>query len=247
MDDNRVACLKQFYSLLDNLEQSVGGKRVLTDSHGRMDWPKRGVYFFFEAGEGRSQSGFGPRVVRVGTHAVSANSGSTLWGRLASHRGSSMGSGNHRSSIFRLLLGEALACRDNALSCATWGQGNSAAKVIRDEEVTLECSVTRHLSQMPFLWLEADDTPSAESIRGYIERNSIALLSNYGKRNSIALLSNYGKNAPIDPPSLGWLGKFSSRPTVRESGLWNQNYVGDGYEPEFIETFASFVTAHRIK
>lgn len=231
MDNNRVTCLKQFYALLEDLEHRVGGKRVLTASHGRMEWPKRGIYFFFETNEWRSQSGVGPRVVRVGTHAVSVNSGSTLWGRLSSHRGSSSsGGGNHRGSIFRLLLGEALACRDCALSCATWGQGNSAPKAIREGEVVLEHAVTRYLSQMPFLWLEADDTASAESVRGYIERNSIALLSNHGQAD------------PVDPPSPKWLGRLSPRSKVRESGLWNQNYVNDHYDPQFLETFASLIT-----
>jgi hypothetical protein len=35
-----------------------------------MSWPRRGVYFFFENGEMRSETGTGPRVVRVGTHAM---------------------------------------------------------------------------------------------------------------------------------------------------------------------------------
>jgi hypothetical protein len=70
----------------------------------------RGVYFFFEGGELRSQSGSGGLVVRIGTHAVSVGSKSTLWGRLAQHRGSLSGNGNHRGSIFRLWVGSALLC-----------------------------------------------------------------------------------------------------------------------------------------
>ena len=34
-----------------------------------MAWPRRGVYFIFEQGETRSDTGDGPKVVRVGTHA----------------------------------------------------------------------------------------------------------------------------------------------------------------------------------
>ena len=230
MTETRLTCLQEFYLLLDDLENRLGGKRVLTNSHGRMNWPKRGIYFFFEAGEVRSHSGIGPRVVRVGTHAVSANSSSTLWGRLSAHRGSSSsGGGNHRGSIFRLLLGEALSQQNTASSCATWGEGNSAPKQIREGEISLERSVTHHLSQMPFLWLEADDEPSKESVRGFIERNSIAVLS------------NFGKDTPIDPPSAKWLGTVSPRMKVRSSGLWNQNYVADKYDPNFLETFAVLV------
>ena len=32
---------------------------------------------------------------------------------------------------------------------------------------------------MPFLWLEVPDPPGPDSLRGYIERNAIVLLSNY--------------------------------------------------------------------
>ncbi len=45
---------------------------------GRMRWPQRGVYFFFEDGETRSGSGSRHRVVRVGTHALVSGSRATL-------------------------------------------------------------------------------------------------------------------------------------------------------------------------
>ena len=74
-----------------------------------MDWPRRGVYFFFEPGESRSLSGTGSRIVRLGTHALANGSRSTLWQRLSQHRGNAKGDGgNHRGSIFRLLVGVAL-------------------------------------------------------------------------------------------------------------------------------------------
>jgi hypothetical protein len=37
-----------FYSLLDRLENNIGGTRTLAGCSGRMGWPKRGVYFFRE-------------------------------------------------------------------------------------------------------------------------------------------------------------------------------------------------------
>jgi hypothetical protein len=64
----RLEDLKRFYALLDELEGHLNGKRTLADCNGRMHWPSRGVYFFFEPGEARSDSGNGMRVVRVGTH-----------------------------------------------------------------------------------------------------------------------------------------------------------------------------------
>jgi hypothetical protein len=46
--------LVRFYSILDNLQHKIGGARKLADCSGRMDWPKRGIYFFREQGENRS-------------------------------------------------------------------------------------------------------------------------------------------------------------------------------------------------
>src|SRR5690242_13971991 len=103
---DRRADLIRFYEILGTLEKKVGGKRTLAECDGRMPWPRRGVYFFFEPGEVRSDSGGGPRVVRVGTHALANGSTTTLWRRLSQHRGSKRsGGGNHRGSIFRLLVG----------------------------------------------------------------------------------------------------------------------------------------------
>ncbi len=67
---NRRSDLLRFYGLLERLEQKVGGMRTLTACSGRIDWPRRGVYFFLEDGERRSDTGQGLRIVRVGTHAL---------------------------------------------------------------------------------------------------------------------------------------------------------------------------------
>jgi len=142
-----------------------------------MDWPARGVYFFQEPGEGRTDTGSGPRIVRVGTHALKAGSRTTLWNRLSQHRGSAKtGGGNHRGSIFRLIIGTALVDLDGH-TCPTWGQGRSAPKDIREKEQPLEQLVSKTIGEMPFLWLEIADEPGPDSLRGYIERNTIALLS----------------------------------------------------------------------
>ena len=102
----------RFYQLLDWLAARVGGPRLLQSCHSGMGWPPRGVYFFYESGESRSVTGAGLRIVRIGTHGLKNGARSTLWGRLSQHRGSSRsGLGNHRGSIFRLLVGVALANR----------------------------------------------------------------------------------------------------------------------------------------
>ena len=71
MTDARREQLAKFYSVIDRLESAIGEERRLADCSGRMDWPRRGVYFFREDGESRSDTGSGPRIVRVGTRWIS--------------------------------------------------------------------------------------------------------------------------------------------------------------------------------
>ena len=65
----RLEHLDRFYELLGELEERLGGIRRLGECHGRMGWPRRGVYFYFEPGEFR-EDGRTSRVVRMGTHAL---------------------------------------------------------------------------------------------------------------------------------------------------------------------------------
>ena len=217
----RLEHLKIFYELLDELKKRIGGECCLRECSGKMDWPKRGVYFFTEQNETKTHSGHGKRIVRVGTHALTLNSKSTLWGRLKQHKGNENGEGNHRGSIFRLITGTALTDHNNT---KTWGKGSTAKGEIRQAEQALEKQVSAIIGTMPFLWLEINDEPSPYSQRGIIERGAIALLSNY----------NY-KNEPLDPPSETWLGYKCNRPKVRCSGLWNQNHVDENYDPKFLD------------
>lgn len=135
---SRLAHLDRFYCALDRLEVRCGGKRTLNDCSGLTGWPMRGVYFFFEEGERRHGSGDGPRVVRVGTHALKSGSRSSLWGRLAQHKGKSRTQGgNHRGSIFRLIVGTALI-KTEGFVCSSWGRGNTADRAEREAEQALE-------------------------------------------------------------------------------------------------------------
>jgi hypothetical protein len=105
MNDKRLADLVRFYSIITTLESKIGGAKRLSDCSGRASWPQRGVYFFHEPGENRTDTGEGPRIVRVGTHALKLGSGTKLWTRLSQHKGpTASGGGNHRGSIFRLIV-----------------------------------------------------------------------------------------------------------------------------------------------
>lgn len=223
----RAAMLDEFYGLLGRLSDALGGPRRLLDCTKSTGWPSRGVYWFFEPGETRDD-GERPRVVRVGTHGLRPSK-STLWGRLSQHRGSVGGSmpggGNHRGSVFRLHVGEALMARGDVERVESWGRGSTADRETRDAEYFVEQAVSAYIGAMPFLWLDVDDPPSATSERGVIEAGSIALLSNADR-------------APIDLSTHGWLGRHAQRAAIRESGLWNVNHVREQSSGAFLTTLA---------
>ena len=226
---DRLKHLIEFYSILDALERNIGGARNLANCSGRLAWPRRGVYFFQEAGEERSDSGKGPRVVRVGTHALREGGSALLWTRLSQHKGQARsGGGNHRGSIFRLIVGSSLI-RQREHSHPTWGAGNTAAAEVRLSEQKLERDVSAIIGGMPFLWLAIDDDPGPGSLRGYVERNAIALLSNYKKH-------------PLDPACEAWLGHHCFRERVRNAGLWNSNHVDESYDPAFLGRLSQLVS-----
>ncbi len=206
-----------------------------------MDWPQRGVYFFFERGEPRSFPGEGNRVVRVGTHGLKVGSTSMLWVRLSQHRGNARsGLGNHRGSIFRLIVGRALARRNSVVPPKSWAVGGSRGEAarrlgrspgaIKEDEADLETMVSRYIGHMRFLWLSVPDAPGPASRRGFIERNTIALLSSF-------------RSAAIDEPSPQWLGRDSDRERVRRSGLWNSNHVDEVWDSAFLDEMEARIEA----
>jgi hypothetical protein len=235
---SRIDDLISFYRLLETLESKQGGKHNLALCSGRMQWPDKGVYFFFEKGEHRSDSGSGLRVVRIGTHALTATSKTSLWKRLSQHRGNANGQrGNHRGSIFRLLVGNALQTQD-VRTISSWGVSESASAAatklgvhqehLKAQEMEAERAVSRIIGEMPFIWLGINDAPGPDSLRGYVERNAIALLSNAGK-------------IPLDPPSRSWLGQYCDREKVRESGLWNNRHTDDTCDPDFLDKLSLLI------
>lgn len=230
----RLNDLKIFYQTLNDIEKSINGTHLLRDLDKNLNISKQGVYFFFEPGEERKESGFGNRVVRVGTHGLKTGSCSTLQDRLRQHRGNIKGKnpsgGNHRGSVFRKHVGNALINQTNYSQrfSENWGIGSSSSKEIRDLEYPIEKDVSKHIRSMPFIWIEINDPPGPESLRGYIERNSIALLSNYCKEK-------------IDQPSSNWLGLYTNNSAIIGSGLWNVNHVSDEYEPSFLEILGNII------
>jgi hypothetical protein len=88
----------------------------------------------------------------------------TLWRRLSQHKGlSKTGGGNHRGSIFRLLIGEALINKEH-IKAATWGVKRNANAGVRSAEFELECKVSRIVGTMQLLWLAIDDDASPGTV-----------------------------------------------------------------------------------
>jgi hypothetical protein len=226
---DRVSNLITFYNILSQLAERHGGLRTLAAVETNQVWPARGIYFFFEPGEVRTVSGEGDRVVRVASHSFGVNSPSAFWGGLLGTRGGPSGKGNHRASIFRQLIGEALL-RRSGRSLPSWGVGSSQRDTARklgldlaavaEAEGAVEIEVSGYIRQMPFTWMSAPPGPSPDSRRAYYERQAIALLSN--------------ATGQADPPSPTWLGRLSSRERVRASGLWNSNHVQRQYSDKFL-------------
>lgn len=213
------------------LWKAQNGGREIAKASGKMAWPTRGVYLVLDASNAKTPSGM-PRIVRVGTHAVSIGSRTSLWDRLSTHRGTLAGGGSHRSSIFRLHVGRAwMRHAPSTLWPASWSEGQSATREIRDSEIVLEKQVSHLIGAMRVLWLNVDDMPGAASERAYIERNLIALLSRAG------LL--WGRNWS------GWLGRQAADWRIATSGLWNLNCIYGEPDHDFIERFAESV-AHTI-
>jgi hypothetical protein len=216
---------KTFYDILSKLNSIQGQQTKFNEIIGK-DVEKAGVYFFFEENElTRFYLPQTLRVVRVGTHAVSKGSKSQLWQRLRTHRGNDDGSGSHRSSVFRLHIGSAMLA-SKGMKSLSWGIGDNANQAVRESERALEGDVSQYLRQSSLSYLPILDSSSPDSDRSYIEMNSIALLTGGG---------------PIDQQSKNWLGNFSPTHEIRKSGLWNVNYVGDGYDPNFLGVFDELV------
>lgn len=246
MKDDRLSDLKKFYKLIAEIKIIIGGAHKLSECLGRkkcpghmkcpspMGWSDRvdpkqnmGVYFFQENSENQRDTGEGPRIVRVGTSKALCNRFRQTKGN--SSKGNLSGGGNHRASVFRRLIGDALINRDN-LEYPTW-EHKPISKEDRERELPLERDVSKVIGKIPFLWLVVNDEPGKESDRGYIERNAIALLSNYGKKDKEVL----------DRQSCGWLGQHSSRKKVQKSRLWNSNHVNDKYDPNFLEKMKKYI------
>jgi hypothetical protein len=215
----RCVAIGRSYEMFAHRANSIGLHR-LRDILAK-DLPKQGVYFFFDDSEPTGFSTAIPRLVRIGTHGVSVGSAATLRNRLRTHLGTRTTAGNHRASVFRLHVGRAIIERDQLQQYyPNWGKGQSAPKSITDLERPLESMVSEYIGSLRVLFIPVIDTAGTRSMRATIERQFISMFT-----------ENF---CPIEESSPKWLGRFSNKPSIRDSGLWNVRDVGSEYDLKFI-------------
>lgn len=217
--------INKFYSLFDFYSEKYSLPQKFSDFNSKNCCPEFGLYLFLHSDEIRLYEPSRLRIARIGTHAVSEGSKSTLWQRLKTHKGTDNGFGNHRSSIFRSYIGSALINK-NGCSLESWAQEtNDKETLIRERE--LEKQVSDYLSKkFQVVCLNIPGVPSKTSDRAYIERNLIALLSS--------------SNHFSDTPPVDWLGKYAPSAIVKKSGLWNVNHTDEIYTYEFFDILEEY-------
>jgi hypothetical protein len=228
----RRSAIARSYGMFDHLAKNMGLHRlrdILSE-----EFPKQGVYFFFDDGEPTTFSTTVPRLVRVGTHGVSVGSVATLRNRLRTHFGTRAGVGNHRASVFRLHVGRAIIERDRLNDdYPNWGRGQSAPKEITEREAPLEAKVSEYIGDLRVLFIPVLDTAGTGSMRATMEKQFISMFTD----NLCA----------IEESSPSWLGRFSDKRSIRVSGLWNVRDVGSEYDLKFIPLLDGLLSRHFIQ
>ncbi len=217
--EKRRKAIARSYEMFAHLSKRIGFRplREILEN----DLPKQGVYFFFDEKEPTKFSTSLPRLVRIGTHGVSLGSVATLRTRLRTHFGTRAGAGNHRASVFRLHVGRAMIERDGLQEAyPNWGKGQSAPKNITEKEAPLEAMVSEYVGNLRVLFIPVVDTAGTGSMRATIERQFITMFTE--------------GHCSIEESSLAWLGQFSDKSSIRDSGLWNVRDVGSDYDLKFI-------------
>lgn len=177
--------------------------------------PKNGIYFCYEQGEVWGHDGNKPRIVRIGTHRDG-----NFRNRIAEHYlfdETKMNFGKDRPkpsdrSIFRKNIGRALVNQRKDNYLPVWEIGFIKREKrkkfghLRDikKEKEIESEITRMLKKsFSFRFVELDS--QTERIgKGGLESSLIGTIA----------------HCKLCKPSNSWLGNFSPKKKIRESGLW---------------------------
>jgi hypothetical protein len=213
---SRLDDLKRFYELVAALGPPAPAAAFMS---GR---PRDGIYLFFEAGETRTDSGDGPRVVRVEARGWS----------LLERAGHRFGSGPKLATERSLEAMVTDALHENGVPiCVMWAP--TVRPVPAQPKVTAR---RRHLMGMDVIRFDVRD-----GLRRGLRRAALA-------SNIVGLLSNFDR-PPLDAASKAWLGRCSARLGFRwakltfpRCGLWNEIGVKETYDPAFLDELADAVS-----
>ncbi len=162
--------------------------------------PHNGIYVFYEKGETVTDGGHTwDRIVRIGTHRRDGN----FRARIRQHYGpaKTLG-GNKNSSVLRKHLGGAIMRRRDPEDPRLSDWLKPGGPTFREIEEDVSRSLRDHFT---FVCFRVDDAAD----RLALESGLIALMA----------------QAPLGPPTSGWLGRFAASPAIRRSGLWNTQCI----------------------
>ena len=197
--------------------------------------PRDGVYFFYEAGETCGHGGGHPRIVRVGTHREG-----NFRSRVADHYVVDERKMAFRRnqpapkdrSVFRKNIGRALLRREGDPYDAIWkidfttpaSREKDGCRRDLEKEKQIECQVTRILRErFSFRWIELAGQERRMGRLG-LEAKLIGTLARCGE-------------CCVSP---NWLGRFSPKPKIVQSGLWLEQHL---QAPELTENEMTEVEA----
>lgn len=177
--------------------------------------PRNGIYFFFENGEQWGHGGSRQRIVRVGTHRDGNFRSRISEHYLLDNRKMNFDATRpapHDRSVFRKNLGRALLNRskDPYLQiweiCFTHRTNRERYGHMRDveKEKTIETQISMMLREnFAFCYIEIENQAERMGLGG-LEARFIGTVS----------------NCMSCRPSRTWLGSYSPKQKIRDSGLW---------------------------
>jgi hypothetical protein len=184
-----------------DIHKWFGRKKIYNFPFDRDDIPENGIYVLFEKGEFAHDTN---RIVRIGTHTGH----NQLHSRLKQH----FIKENKDRSVFRKNIGRAILNKDNDPFLKQWeidlttkaAKEKFLASIDFKKQMEIESAVSEYIQEnFTFVVFPINDKEQ----RLYFESKLISTVSHCRECKS----------------SINWLGNFSPKEKIRESGLWLVN------------------------
>jgi hypothetical protein len=180
---------KKFYRTMQDLCDTGGGAGFGSAPANCLHGLNEEFIFFVIEGQSHASRTRIPRIIRVGTHAVSCRLSYKPVGS-SQHTSRHWWAAGHRSSIFRLHVGRALINIEPSGNWPeTWSKGQTAPASVRQSEILLERLVSNAIGEMKLLWLNVPDTAGPGSDR--------AISSDSLLRSALTLCSPFAASSHV--------------------------------------------------